>query len=143
MDNLIRAHNGLPIIQLDYTNSKGMVTVQENGSITDSQVVTDGRMTSIPALTRTLSRTIATTINGTLGFQHTNQITLAATPLITANEVYDAYVEYLGIPGSFVVSDCPPPPCAAHICRKCNGKYYWVPTEQDVPFIVEIGQCLL
>jgi hypothetical protein len=64
---------------------------------------------------------------GSVGLTNANQITLSATPLITANEVYDAYLEFLKDDESLLVTSEPPPPGAAHICRKCDKLYYWVP----------------
>jgi len=129
IDNLVRARKGLPIIQLDYTQAQGMVTMKQTGSISDGQTVTKSSVMALPAMTQTVTRTIATTLMGSLGFERTNQITLAATPVVTSNEVYDAYIEFLTIPGSLVITPEPPPPCAAVISKKCDGVYYWVPDQ--------------
>jgi hypothetical protein len=114
MDNLARASKGLPIIQLDYTNAQGMITAQGTANFSD---------------TNTVTRPAVTTFMASLGLQNTNQVTLSATPVTTSNEVYDAYIEFLTIPGSLIVSQAPPPPHAAHICRQYGNSYYWVPVE--------------
>ena len=55
--------------------------------------------------------------------------------MINSNEVYDAYLQFLGNPGSLVVSCDPPPEGKAHIWRKWQGKYYWVPIEYRFLFL--------
>ena len=82
----------------------------------------------------TVTRTILTTMTGSFGLDHTNQVAVTASPLLTNNEVYDAYLEFLSVPGSLVVSCDPPPPCAAQISRKYEGSYYWVPVESRKEF---------
>jgi hypothetical protein len=112
MDNLIRAHNRMPIIQLDYTTAQGMITVKGTASAGDQQ---------------TWANSVTSVFNTALGFENTNQITLSATPVTASNEVYDAYLQYLSIPDSLITTAEPPPPGAAHICRTCGDMYYWVP----------------
>src|SRR5262249_39003895 len=53
----------------------------------------------------------------------------------TANEVYDAYLEFLTLPGSLQQTHQPPPEGAAHLCRKCGKHYYWVPVEYKYQFL--------
>src|SRR5205814_652289 len=114
MDNLIRAYNRMPIIQLDYTQAQGMITVQTSASATDAFTTTSP---------------IANALTSVLGLQNTNQITINAVPVTTSNEVYDAYLEFLSIPDSLIASPDRPPAGAAHIYRKCGCMYYWVPID--------------
>ncbi len=130
IDNLVRAKNGMPIIQLDYTQVSAMVTIANSISGSESQAVTANNLFTIPAATLAATRTIMTSLMGNLGNMNTNQVTIGATPLITSNEVYDAYLQFLDEeknPGSLMVTCDPPNPGDAHICKKCDGKYYWVP----------------
>ncbi len=135
MDNLIRAKNGMPIIQIDYTNVSANVTVKETSGISDGVTTTDinaATRSAAPALMAT-----ATTMNAltaALGFDHTNQIGLVATPVTTSDAVYDAYNEFLGN-GGLRVSCGPPPKGAAHLCRRCGAAYYWVPIEYQREFL--------
>lgn len=131
IDNLIRAHNGMPIIQLDYTNASGMITCKQNGTLSTGQQVTNSR-TIAAAISS--GRNILTTISAGLGAERTNQVSVAASPVLASNEVYDAYLAFLALPGSLVVSCNPPPPCSAHICRQCGEMYYWVPIEYQKEF---------
>ena len=121
IDNLIRAKNGMPIIQLDYTQATAMVTNTNMISGGDSQAVTANNLLTIPAATLAATRTIATTLTGNLGNTNANQVTIAAAPVTTTNAVYDAYLQFLDEeknPGSLMVTPHPPKPGTAHICRK-------------------------
>jgi len=53
----------------------------------------------------------------------------------TSNEVYDAYLAFLTLPGSLQASYSPPPKGAAHVCRQCGDQYYWVPVEFKRDFL--------
>jgi hypothetical protein len=135
IDNLILAANGLPFVQLDYTNATATVTVSENGSIGGSQQVVDNRPLNAAARLAAVTRSITTGWNYGAGAMNSNQIALTANPAINNNEIYDAYLEYLTLPGSLRVSCDPPPPGAAHLCRKWKGNYYWVPVEFRTEFL--------
>jgi hypothetical protein len=139
MDNLIRAHNGMPIIQMDYTNAQGTVTVKGTG------VLSGGGSSTRAAIVTTVRN-----IMGSLTGEASNQVTVVGTPVTTHNEVYNAYLEYLSLPGSLMVTDSPPPPHAAHLCRRDGNCYYWIPREYARQFLrlsllttAERGQALL
>jgi hypothetical protein len=134
MDNLIRTANGMPIIQLDYTQASGMVTITNTIGGSDNQAATATNLLMLPAATLSATRTIVTTLMGNLANVNANQVSIGATPNITNNEIYDAYLEFLTQPGSLMASCDKPPENAVHIMRKYNHKYYWVPTEYRGPF---------
>ena len=92
MDNLIRTANGLPIIQIDYTNAATQVTITNSISGSDSQVSTASNIFALPAATLSATRTIMTTLMGSASNMNSNQVSLAATPVTTSNDVYDAYI---------------------------------------------------
>jgi hypothetical protein len=127
MDNLVRAANGLPIIQLDYTQAQANVTIKNTVAGSENQATTGSRVLMIPATALSTTRTVVTTLIGGLANENSNQVSVAANPVTTSNEVYDAYLEYLTLPGSLVVTCQAPNPGQAHICKKYDGKYYWVP----------------
>ena len=135
IDNLILAANGLPFVQLDYTNATATVTVSENGSIGGNQEVDATRPLNPAARLAAVTRSITTSWNYSAGAMNSNQVSLTANPAINNNEVYDAYLEFLTLPGSLRVSCNPPPPGAAHLCRKWKGNYFWVPTEFRTEFL--------
>ena len=130
MDNLIRAGNGMPIIQLDYTNATASITVSETLSVSDGLSTSAGNtITLLAGPSVAIAKTAANVLTGNLGASHSNQVALTATPVTTCNEVYDAYLEFLALPGSLQCSSTPPPEGVAHICKKSGGQYYWVPVE--------------
>jgi hypothetical protein len=136
MDNLIRASNGMPIIQLDYTNATATITVSECASLSDGLTTTNANtLTLITAPSLAIAKTTASILTGNVGTTHSNQIALTASPVTTCNEVYDAYLEFLTLPGSLQSSDTPPSEGAAHICKKCGKQYYWIPVEFKKQFL--------
>ena len=107
IDNLILAANGMPFIQVDYTNATSTVTVAENGSLGGGQSVTDTRPLNAAARLAAVAR--GSPIRGTTaGVSNSNQIAVTANPA-TSNPDDDAYLEFLSLPGSLRVS-CDPPP---------------------------------
>ena len=137
MDNLVRTANGLPIIQLDYTNAAAQVTITTTIGGSDNQATTASNLLALPAATLAATRTVMTTLAGNLSGTNANQVSIGAVPLITSNDVYDAYIEYLDDqknPGGLIVTSDPPPEGSAHLCRKFCGQYYWVPIEKRKEF---------
>jgi hypothetical protein len=145
MDNLIRAHNGYPIVQLDYSDITGTVTQNGNASYGGNQNLRTERN----GLGLTTLREFTNFFEYSVGGSQENQLTITANPVLNNNEVYNAYLEFLEKPERFVVSDDPPPPGAAHIVRcapappcesceqgkGCVKKYYWVPCEYRYDFL--------
>jgi hypothetical protein len=130
MDNLILAYNRMPLVQVDYTRLVGQVTIKNTVGGSDNQAATASNVLALPAATLSATRNIVTTLAGNLGNENTNQVTIEAMPVTTSNEVYDAYLQFLDPdknPGSLMATCDPPPPGAAHICRKVHKIYYWVP----------------
>ena len=134
MDNLVRAKNGMPIIQLDYTNAAAQVTITSSIGGSDTQVPMTSNVLALPAATLTATRSIMTTLMGNASSMNSNQIGLTATPVTLSNEVYDAYLSYLTLPGALIVTHEPPPPSEVHLCKKYCGDYYWVPKSSREDF---------
>lgn len=135
IDNLILAANGMPFIQLDYTNATATVTVAEKGGLGGNQEIDGTRPLNMAARVGSVARTIKNTWMYSAEASNSNQIALTANPAVTNPEIYDAYLEYLMIPGSLRVSCDPPPKGAAHLCRKWHGNHYWVPVECRTQFL--------
>ena len=130
MDNLVRASNGLPIIHLDYTNGNTQMTLDVNASLSETAGNTrSNALTALGMSSVLVIRPFSNTIAGRLGMSRVNQVGVTATPVTTNNQLYDAYLSFLTIPGSLVVTDCPPPDGAAHVCQQFRDQYYWVPIE--------------
>jgi hypothetical protein len=136
MDNLVRADQGLPIVQLDYSKVTGTITQNGMLSFTSTQTTTNTKMLVIPTVVQTLTHSFmnAAAFNPT-GYQ-TNALTVTADPVVDHNEVYDAYLEFLcKQPPRLVHTPEPPDPCAAHLVRRCGNLYYWVPIEYKYEFL--------
>jgi hypothetical protein len=135
MDNLVRAYNGLPIIQLDYSQLTATVTLEETGSYGGSQQLAATNLLTLPppvlAITRGFTNGFAYMLSG----RDNNQVTMTANPVTNKDEVYNAYLQFLAKPGSLVVTCDPPPEGAAHIVKCCGHKYYWVPVEFKFDFL--------
>jgi hypothetical protein len=135
MDNLIRAANGLPFVQIDYTNATSTVSVTESGNVGGTQDLTTSRQRNLPSMARMITRIFTNHWSYGVSGMNSNQIALTANPVINNNEVYDAYLQFLANPGSLVVSCDPPPDGKAHVWRKWKGNYYWVPLEYRYLFL--------
>jgi hypothetical protein len=130
IDNLVQASNGLPIIQIDYTNASANVTYEETASLSDAyQTTNTSALTTAAKMSLAVTHQIVNTLTCGLTANHTNSVALTANPVLTNNEIYNAYLEFLGIPGSLQVTDTPPPAGAAHVCKQYRKLYYWVPVE--------------
>jgi hypothetical protein len=130
MDNLVRAINGLPIIQLDYSNAQATVTADANFVVSDGLATSHtNTLTAVALQSTSVIRVLTNTLTATPGLSNINAVAVQANPVTTNNELYDAYLRYLAEPGSLRISDCPPPKGAAHRCVQFHKKYYWIPME--------------
>ena len=116
MDNLIRAHDNLPFVQVQYSD----VTVQ------DADLVGSTLAVNWPVQ--------ATTYGATGNASRSRTMSFVANPISDQNDIYDAYLTFANDPGLFIVT-CDDPGEAAHICRKHDKKYYWVPVEAGPMFL--------
>jgi len=130
MDNLVRAVNGMPIIQLDYTNANASVTIKDAASTSDGYATTHSNvLMQAAATTLMVTRTAVNTFMGSLSHDHTNLVAVTAAPVTTSVEAYNAYLQFLALPGSLQVTGIPPPDGVAHICTRYGKQYYWIPVE--------------
>lgn len=131
MDNLVRAANGLPIIQLDYVNATALVTLSETASLNDAASATKTdvvtRAATAAAKSLSVTRTAVRSLTAAGGATNSNQVSLTASPVLNVNEVYDCYLEFLALPGSLMVTAKPPAVGEAHLSRRWGGQHYWVP----------------
>jgi hypothetical protein len=135
LDNLVRATNGLPIIQLDYTNASANITVEHTASLSDGLATTASSMSTVAAksMEATTHQTV-NTLSGSLGANNTNSVALTATPVLASDMLYNSYLTYLTIPGSLEITIDPPASGAAHVCKSYCGQYYWVPIAHKSDF---------
>jgi hypothetical protein len=136
LDNLVRASNGLPIIQLDYTNASANLTIEETANFGDALQTTSSNVATVVAKSMlVLTHQAVATVTGSVGLNHTNSVSIMANPVLASDEVYNAYLTFLGRPGRLEVTCTPPPPGAAHVCRKFRKEYYWVPAQYREEFL--------
>lgn len=136
-DNLIRASNDLPIVQIDYTNATAQLTIKDTAGLTDMFATSNpGVHKVIAGSTATIVKTTMNTVMGALGIDRTNQVSLTGTPVTAGDDVYSAYHDFLAIPGSLQVTVDPPPCGAAHLSKFCGSKYYWVPMGYERAFLL-------
>ncbi|HEY3964990.1 MAG TPA: hypothetical protein VGM05_10605 [Planctomycetaceae bacterium] len=134
VDNLIRAHNKLPIIQMDYSNATATVTMKETSGVNNNLATTSANVFTAAAGMLVVTNTTLNTVTGMGSLDHTNQISVVGTPLASTAAVYDAYEKFLSDGGLNVTCD-PPSPGAAHVCKRSGNLYYWVPVEYQKEFL--------
>jgi hypothetical protein len=136
MDNLICAAEDRPFVQVGYHALQ----------VTDEHILAGNVGGEFdPINTRTLaevSRALLTSIHSlasklTFGGSFNNNRTMQvfADPVLAQSDVYTYYLAFAHDPGLFVCSDVPPPPCAAHMQKRCGKKWYWVPAESAGVFL--------
>jgi hypothetical protein len=138
MDNLIRASNAMPIVQVDFTNITGTVTDVGSVGTSPSTTTTDDTQLTFAALKkltqRVTERMFANTAAWNLNASRQQQLSATGVPVIDKPEIYRAYLDFLSKPGS-LVRDCnPPPPELAHLVRKVGETYFYVPTSYRKEF---------
>ena len=114
MDNLIRAHNGFPFVQMQYSSITGTVNTSGGGDLA----------LAFPP------------VNLGMSAARSGQLTITANPVVDNDAVYLAYVDFVKPEaGNFFCTTQAPPCGAAHISVCCEDKYYWVPTEKRGEFL--------
>jgi hypothetical protein len=145
MDNLMRADQGLPIVQLDFSKITGTITQMGMGSFTNTQTTMNTKMLVIPTVVRTLTHQFTNMATFNPSASQMNQLTVTADPVLNNNEVYLAYLEYLDPnkkhPNSeltrLMKTECEPPPelVLCGLVRRCGDWYYWIPAEYKTEFL--------
>jgi hypothetical protein len=133
MDNLIRAHCGMPFVQMAYSD----LLVQNYDSLTASAsdvasregVRNTGPLGQLVSLARTFSNQFTVIGSGRLD----KTISFKANPITDRNDIYALYLAFANDPSLFCQTD-KEPPCPVHIMKKCNGKYWWVPQDAGASF---------
>ncbi|WP_157368993.1 hypothetical protein [Zavarzinella formosa] len=126
MENLIRAHDKLPFVQVAYAD----ITVQDNDQL---GATLGGSQSLTEQLFDPIQRTYATMFSPGGSATRSRTMSFVANPVTDQNDVYEAYIKFACDPTLFMVSD-DDPGCAAHIVRKQCKKYYWVPKEASQEF---------
>ena len=138
MDNLIRASNAMPIVQVDYTNITGTVTDAGSAGTSPSTTVTNDTQLTFASLAKLVQRfterMVANTAAASFSASRQQQLSVTGVPVIDKPDVYRAYLDFLSKPNS-LIRDCnPPPPELVHIVRKVGDAYFYVPVEYKREF---------
>ncbi len=117
MDNLVRAHNGFPFVQMQYESITG--TIGHDGSVGAGMADFGSRLMNI-----------------SLGGSQRNVLTVTANPVTDNDAVYLAYLDFVRPREENFYCTCDPPPCGdAHISVCCDEMYYWVPADKKHQFL--------
>lgn len=143
MDNLIRAKNLLPMIQVDYGKMTGTVdtTLNVQASATGENTGTDyGLRPEGLAGPTTASNVVVNVLRGTGNLAGSNSkkssLTVTGEPVVGNAELYAAYTAFVSDPTRFVVSKHPPAdPKRVHVGRWWRGDYYYVPLDHAQDFM--------
>jgi hypothetical protein len=130
MENLIRARNNLPFVQLKFSGIN--VTDTDDLSVSGSvrQTVTTARDLFAAAALRTLTNEYDSTGTG----DRRRVMALNADPITDQNDVYARYLAFVSEPNLLICSD-EPPPWPVHILRKWRKRFYWIPCEAGPAFL--------
>lgn len=112
MDNLIRAYNYQPFVQLKYSELyvSGTDTLDGRSDFTYTDAV------------HQITRVLGLSASG----NRATQLSYHADPVIDRDDVYDRYMQFAHNPQLFQASVCQPN-CPCHVVRCINGMYYYVP----------------
>lgn len=127
MDNLIRAHDNLPFVQVTF----GDVTVQDNDQY---GTALDANQSLTEQLFEPIQRIYATMFAAHASASRSRTMSFVSNPVTDQNDIYTAYLEFAKDPTLFVVTK-DDPGCVAHIVRKHCKKYYWIPVEAAPQFL--------
>jgi hypothetical protein len=132
MDNLIRAVENRPFVQLAYSGLQVQDTDKASGNANSGEGDFAAGHTFDATKAGVLRLTHTAGFTGRFPFGLTGErdriLSFKADPVVEQNAIYDEYLSFARNPALFVVSDCKPD-CPVHLCRKCGHKWYWVPVE--------------
>jgi len=133
MDNLIRARNGLPFVQLAYSSVQVQDVDSMTGSVQDTYNISSDRSSNAVGLVTSVLRRFSNGLQLTGNARRDRTMGLKADPVTDKNDIYEKYLEFANNPALFHVS-ATKPVCQVHIMRKHGKCYYWVPLEAAQEF---------
>ncbi len=132
MDNLIRAREGMPFVQLAYRDMLVQDTDTASGGFDDSYLDQTAKAATGAGILTAVTKTFSNTFKITATAKRDRIMSFKADPITDKNDIYELYLAYALDPDLFMVS-CTKPECP-HIVRKRNGMYYWVPQDAALVF---------
>ena len=136
MDNLIRAYENRPFVQLAYSQLSVLDEDKLTGSTSNEADFTRSKTTDLTkAAVMQFLKGMSFAGKFSLGGNGERDRTLSfhADPVTDQNFVYEAYLAFAKNPAFFQCSECKP--CGTfRICRRCGNRWYWVPPEAGGEF---------
>jgi hypothetical protein len=130
IENLIRARNNLPFVQLKFSG----INVSDTDDLTVSGSVKQTLETARDLFLATGMRTLTNEYDGTGTGDRKRTMALNADPVTDQNDVYACYLAFARDSNLLVCSD-ERPLYPVHILRKWRKKYYWIPCEAGPAFM--------
>lgn len=135
MDNLIRAHENRPFVQLAYSQLN--VHDQNKCTATAGANELDFSHGTSTDVSKALPVTLARGFMSKFLFGGTNEgdrtLSFHADPITDRNFIYEKYLAFASNPELFVASPSKPC-CPVYLSRKSGDKWYWVPCSADREF---------
>jgi hypothetical protein len=135
MDNLIRASQNRPFVQLAYRNL--IVTDAQTCKASASNEADPSSNKSVAKATSALLTSMHAFTDRILfggSLQRDRTMQFLSDPVTGQKDVYEYYLAFANDPALFCSSQGEPK-CAVHIKKKCDGKWYWVPQEASGVFL--------
>jgi hypothetical protein len=136
MDNLIRAYENLPFIQLNYHDVLVQATDQYTGTLSNNQTFGATRSLTFINLAASAMRSVGTAFSFGGTAQRQDLLSFKADPITDQDDIYDKYLAFARTPTFFQVSTHRPD-FKVHQIRKFQGRYYYVPCEA-APFFMDL-----
>jgi hypothetical protein len=137
MDNLVRAAENRPFVQLAYTNLQVQDTDKASANTSGGEADFSGAHNFDASKVGASQFTRVTGFSGRFPFgvggERDRILSFRADPVTDQNYVYERYVEFARNPALLMVGDGKPTWCV-HLARRCGGKWYWIPVEAGPAF---------
>jgi hypothetical protein len=133
LDNVIRAREGLPFVQVSYRNLLVQDTDMLSGGASAGWSESSSHSRAAGATLMSASRMFGHMFGLTSSASRSKIMSFYADPVTTDNEVYLAYLAFAADPNLLIVSD-ERPNCDVVCQKKCGHKYFWVPIEAGPAF---------
>jgi hypothetical protein len=132
-DNLIRAREGLPFVQLAYRDLLVQDTDTLSGGANAGWSEAGMHGTGGAGVFTSISRMFGHTFGLNETTSRAKIMSFYADPVTTENDVYETYLSFASDPNLLMVSDAKPG-CAVICRRQCGHKWYFVPAEAGPAF---------
>jgi hypothetical protein len=139
LDNLIRARNNMPFVQLSYSKLQVNDDNKLKSAVTGGAAnFTYGHTANTTAASPLAQFTKLIMFAGAFPFSANDigdrSLVFHADPVTNQNFIYEDYLQFVNTQGQFIDSDCPPT-CPVHCMRKCGNRWYWIPIEARDAFL--------